>query len=735
MTDAIAVDYSILHEGLSLLAARDADYASTLNSVGFGRFDGVHGHRLAETPYEFWTEADKVTAYRIARRYRNTQLQHLDLEDLPAPVDPNGYFERTRDWTPGKHGNVYQHPSDNPSLKGEPFATVTVEGSLLVLGWGGNDPHFGQRVREVKAIPGARFRKASRDWSVPLTLDGIDAVSDLVANSLSWDLPFTVDEETERVMTEVVREFRQTLLESSAKDRDLQISGLTPGLELRPFQRAGVAYAMKHKRTLIGDAPGLGKTIQAIATVVGSGALPALVICPATLKLNWKREIERWVPGAKVQILSGTGKPSKTNISRAKRSSTEVDSEAGWVIVNYDILSHWAETLARSPFRAVVADESHALKSGKAQRTQATAKVIGGTNPEVVLFLTGTPVLNRPIELWSQLDLLGHAGAFGGFWPFAKRYCAGESSNWGMKFDGAQNMEELNLKLRSGGMMVRRTKEEVLTELPPKVWATVPVQMTPGDSKKYLKAEESIANWAAEQRALEADRLGEWRKAGRALGHTGSALDLYVEKERRSFAASEAGRLEASEPLIRFGALKQLAYQTKEAQAFQWIDDFLETGKKLIVFAWHRDAVQAVAKRYGAPMIQGGMKGEEVEDGKTRFQEDPACKVIVCNIMAGGVGHTLTAASDVLFLEYPWNPAAMDQAADRAHRIGQTDSVTAWQMVAVHPDGGETIDGELVAMIAEKREVVSAVTDGFGEEQSAGILASLLEKVEGRVRK
>jgi hypothetical protein len=120
-----------------------------------------------------------------------------------------------------------------------------------------------------------------------------------------------------------------------------------------------------------------------------------------------------------------------------------------------------------------------------------------------------------------------------------------------------------------------------------------------------------------------------------------------------------------AEVLQRIAILRQLAWRGKEKGAREWIDNFLETGKKLIVFAWHRDAVLAIANHYNAPVIMGGMKQAEVEENKRRFQEDDDCRIIVMNIAAGGVGHTLTAASDVLFLEYAWNYALMDQAISR----------------------------------------------------------------------
>jgi SNF2 family DNA or RNA helicase len=326
------------------------------------------------------------------------------------------------------------------------------------------------------------------------------------------------------------------------------------------------------------------------------------------------------------------------------------------------------------------------------------------------LLLTGTPVLNRPIELWSPLDMLGYGEArFGGFFPFAKRYCGATKGRWGWDFSGATNIEELHQVLTFSGAMIRRRKEDVLTDLPAKRWAEQPINMN-GHAAEYLKAEQDTIRWFSDLP----------RRKSRMLAEAGEEYDgtpeLHLRMARHEYLdlylRTQYEKSLRAEQLVRFEALKLAAWNAKSEGVIEWIENFLESGKKLIVFAHHIEVVNQLAERFAAPKIQGGMSSDQVEAGKNRFQNDPECKVIVCNLQAGGVGHTLTAASDVAFVEFPWTPALLDQAVDRAHRIGQTESVTGWLLTASAEEVEDTIDSEILRLLSRKRSVVNAITDG-----------------------
>lgn len=543
-------------------------------------------------------------------------------------------------------------------------------------------------VSAVKQIATARFsRGPSRHWIVKLNATTVEQLE-----SFASDYGFSTDSR----LVAVFEEFRVSALESvaasHAKNAEIAISGL--GGELRPFQRAGTAYALAKKRTFIADEMGLGKTVQALATLQAAQAFPALILCPASLKLNWKREAEKWIPGRTVSVLNG--------------KNTDAMFGADILILNYDNLKKNLERLLGLGLRSVVADESHYLKNFKAQRTEAAKKIC--SKCEYRIFLTGTPLLNRPQELLSQLGAIGRLDDLGGFWPFAKRYCRAYQSKWGWDMSGAAHLDELNQKLRAT-CYVRRNKADVLTELPAKQRANQTVEIS--NRAEYQRAEKSLIAWLRESVANDAEFL-------RSIAGMSSA-EQKAAKNARADEAEQKGK--RAERLVKIEALKRLAARGKLEAAQEWIESFLETGEKLVVFAWHKEIVAAVADMFHCDSITGDTPLDKRQAYVDKFQNDPSAKIIVLNIQAGGVGLTLTAASNVLFLELGWNPGVHDQAEDRCHRIGQESQVTAWYLLAQ-----QTIDDKIYDLIESKRAVVDAATEG-GEAEKSGIVSGLVEQL------
>ena len=422
---------------------------------------------------------------------------------------------------------------------------------------------------------------------------------------------------------------------------------------------------------LIGDEMGLGKTVQGMACLQAGNAFPAVVVCPASLKLNWERELHSWLPHLRVKVLSGT----QGNLP---------DADV-WVI-NYDVLNHWVDRFP--PLGGIVLDESQYIKNGAAQRSKASVKLAdlvksGG----VRVCLSGTPIVNQPLEIITQLRVIGRLDAFGGATKFRAAY--GNAS--------PRNLAALNRKLRSF-CYVRRRKMDVLTELPPKRWSEVLIEGDAEIMKQYRKAEADIVKYLSQEAmklALESGATSE---------------------EARKEAWKRALRARAAEHLVAISTLKQLAAKAKMKVAEQWLKDFLDGGKKIVVFGWHRVVVDDVAEKFAnGAKIQGGMSAEMRQQFVDGFQTSDEQRVIACNIKAAGVGLTLTAASDVLFLEQGWTPSDMEQAADRCHRIGQTDSVTAWLMLTAN-----TIDEDISALIAHKRTIVDRAIDGSDDDDEAG---------------
>ncbi len=459
---------------------------------------------------------------------------------------------------------------------------------------------------------------------------------------------------------------------SAATDAPLQVAGL--GGELKPFQRAGVSYLLSQRRAFLADEQGLGKTIEALAALEADGAYPAVVVCPASLKLNWLRELERWLPDRTAHALVGTG----------GGVSTPATEPVDVTVVNYDILAARLEQLQALRPRALVLDESHYCKNAAAKRTQAVQRLAATVPREgLVMALTGTPVMNRPPELIAQLRILGRLADFG------------SGAQFGRRFRGTDAHLRLHWHLRAR-CFVRRLKSEVLPQLPAKTRAVVPVELD--NEAEYRLAEHDVVAWLQSQ-----------------------PLDL------RELDAKVAAALRA-ERLVRLNALKLLAARGKLHASLTWIHDFLSSGERLVVFAHHREIQRAVLERFPGALHILGEDSHAARDAALRAFQAPDSaenQLIVCSIAVAGQGITLTQSSNVAFLELDWTPAKHDQAEDRCHRIGQQDAVNASYLLAA-----DTVDETIATLLEHKRAVIGAVTDGR-EEDEGGVVDALVRDLRG----
>jgi len=677
--------HEAIHQAIGALL-QVCDGAHAKDSAGFNAIDAGFCRWLA-AKHPDWSGSSAYRAWEILRKYRG-QLSGfgIDYDRIPVP----------------------DREAPRPARPERPTPVRTIEllyGFLHVV-----FPYDPMIVGVVRSIPGAQFERSRKTWEVPLTVESAVPVL-----KLAHEHSFAFAKGTAEGIHAYVDELEKAKEASKAIISDVQIYGL--GGILRPFQIAGVAYVSAKNRALIADEMGLGKTVETLAAIHHKGAYPAVVVCPASVKHNWKREANKWLPHISVAVLD----------------SGDEDPRADLTIINYDLLKKWITRLEKRRFKAVIFDESHFLKNKKAQRTQF-AKALASKIP-MRLLLSGTPVLNRPVELCSQLEILGRLHEFGGWWRFVERYCDMKKemiylprNRWTTLPDGtvkktrtvtvatgASNLEELNDKLRSV-CMIRRTKEEVLPEMPPKVRSVLEVEIDNYD--EYQEAQANTIEWLGEKAAKEL----EWQLS---VVH----LDKYAiaeAKRKRSEEVQEKAR--RAEVLVRIEALKQLAAAGKMASIKEWIENFLEGDGKLVVFAHHRSVQKELLEAFDgvSARIVSEDSAEERQAQVDRFQTDPACRLMVASLMAGGVGITLTAASNVLFTELGWTPAAHSQAEDRCHRIGQHDSVTAWYML-----GKDTIDMDIHELLEEKEEVVISATDGRkvkGPTQDS-ILGNLVTKL------
>jgi SNF2 family DNA or RNA helicase len=627
----------------------------------------VDDHLVLEFPYD----ADEVTAIKRitgAKWDKVARVWRVPMTSLNEARE----FAETRGFVIEPEVLLFTLPEHKNSGKG-----ITKDGNWLYLSFG-YDPVM---VRSVKGIAGITWHAKTKAWRAPMT-----SIAEVVKWGETFKQEITADiRETlssiETSLTELKDASRQT-------DADIEVAGLP----LLPYQRAGVAYASNARRTFIADEMGLGKTLQAIATLEYVwDSYPAVVVCPATLVLNWKAEYNRWLPHRKVAV-----------VTDRKEFPTDYDI----VVVGYSNLTAWEKQL--SNHRSYIFDESHYCKTPTAQRTKSAVKIAKTAPSEgIVLCLTGTPVTNRPAEYASQLMILGKLDKFGGEWGFYRRYCNAFKDKWGQwHLEGHSNLEELNEKLRST-CYIRRTKEQVLTDLPPIVHDPVVVDGAAAALKEYRKAETDIVEYLVQRAKEIAQELG---------------------LNPRSAAVVAKIKAESNQHLVRLSVLRRLSAKAKMPAIHEWVESRVSEGRKVVIAAHHRDIVDELALKYGNLRIQGGMDINEIEAQKHKFmtmscEEAP---VMVLSIQAAKTGHNLQVAQDVLFVELPWTPADVDQTYSRCHRLGQKSSVTATYLLC-----DKTIDEEIYSLIERKRGVVNQAVDGGTEdtaESASSIIMSLLDQ-------
>lgn len=561
--------------------------------------------------------------------------------------------------------------------------SIRIEGDWIYITF----PYEKVVINSVKKIPSITWNAGKRAWRAPLT-----SASDVLRWAEYFDL--TVPDEL-RLLSEKVTSNLSALIEAS-RSTDAEISIPNLKAELLPYQRAGVAYASNARRTFIADEMGLGKTLQAIATIeYVYDSYPAVIVCPPSLVLNWQAEYNRWLPERKVSVVTN-------------RKEFPVSGTYDVVVVGYSNITKWEKELSKH--RSYVFDESHYCKTVTAQRTKSAQKIAKSAPKEgIVLCLTGTPVTNRPSEYASQLEILGKLKEFGGLWGFYRRYCNAFQDSFGQwNISGHSHLDELNERLR-GVCYIRRTKDQVLSELPPILHSPVVVEGTPAAMKEYNKAEQDIVQYLVDRAKQIARELGE---------PVGSAAVLARIKA------------ESNEHLVRLSVLRRLSAKAKMPVVEEWVKEHIEDGKKVVIAAHHRDIVDELANKFGGLKIQGGMDVAEVEEHKKKFQTLPVSEapVIVLSIQAAKTGHTLTAAQDVLFVELPWTPADVDQTYSRCHRLGQQGSVVATYLLT-----DKTIDEDIYSLIERKRSVVTVAIEGGAPVEDADTVQLLFDLMGGNL--
>ena len=417
-------------------------------------------------------------------------------------------------------------------------------------------------------------------------------------------------------------------------------------------QKEAIQKLLENKKFILADDMGLGKTTSTIISTLETGAKKVLIICPATLKINWKREIENY-----------SDRP--IYIAESKNFSTEHD----FVIANYDIIKNFHDpkkkedsVILNSNFDLVIVDEAHYIKNATAQRTKLINDIVKKT--ERLWLLTGTPMTSRPMDYFNLLSLVDSPVAKN-WLAYAVRYCAGYQFNAGGRkiwnVTGASNLEEL--RDRTSGTILRRLKENVL-DLPDKI-------ITPVYLKLKSKDYENV--------------MGEY-------------YDWYDKNPEESKSLT-----------VQFSKLtkvRQIIADEKINQTIEIAENIIEQGKKVIIFCNFTDSLNKIVEHFGKTSVKldGSMAQHERQYSVDQFQENEKIKVFVGNIKAAGTGITLTSGEAIIFNDLSFLPSDMAQAEDRAYRYGQKCNVLVY-----YPIYQNTIENIIYDIVNNKKKVIATV--------------------------
>lgn len=454
---------------------------------------------------------------------------------------------------------------------------------------------------------------------------------------------------------------------------------LKHNLRVEPYeyQREGICFGLEHKRIIIGDEPGLGKTLQSIGIVDTANAYPCLVICPSSLKINWQREFEKFTDKSAIVLDNNVRTTWGYLLSMGVHQVAIVNYESLRKFFVWDIrggkqfrLKDVVFNPQIQAFKSIIIDESHRVKDPSAQQTIFTKGLSVGK--DWCILLSGTPVVNRPEDLIAQLSIMNRLGEFGGRAKFIADYCTDPKDKTAKS---TVPLSELSRQLYDT-CMIRREKAKVLPQLPDKTRVDLYVDIS--NDKEYNLAAEDLAAYLQEYT---------------------ECTDWEIRRKMRM------------EALVKFMTLRSLATRGKKAQAVDFIRTFLDSGKKLIVFCSLHEIVDELQKVFPrAVTVTGRDSAVSKQASVDAFQNNPNVQLIICSIKAAGVGLTLTAASDVAFIELAWTYADCCQCEDRAHRIGQKDNVTCYYLL-----GRGTIDHTIYRLIHRKKSIANEIMNADDE--------------------
>lgn len=527
------------------------------------------------------------------------------------------------------------------------------------------DPYAQEDLRQ-RSLPRPQWEAAARTWGY-----GDDEASVAAVRYLAETHATDADEPTLTALANL--EFAQHAPTHAERVASLEA-------RLRPYQREGVAYALQKKRILLADSMGLGKSLQALVAVETAQAFPCIVVCPSAVKSGWQREVVKWMPWRSVQVL---------------QKGREAVRGADFTVLNPELLPAHLEKLKENAAKALVLDEAHFFKNPDSQRSRNALDL--SRSVPLRLALTGTPIKNRREDLVHQLRILDQLepllAIFRGVLPHWYKPEKGPLPEaHAIRAVQMLDATTLNARLREV-CMVRRTKHEVAPELPP--LTRTRVEVTAGPSKAYQQKEEAMLEWV--------------RKWQAKFGAQAAAMEPAMTLEFRAHLTK----------LRREAALAKMPFVR------EWVEPLVESGERVIFFAYHKDVVERL--RQALPGKVAVITGDTPPATRRAILDalDHVDFLVATMDSTGyGVDGIQLHASHVAFVELDWTPTKHEQCEGRLHRIGQTEPVNSWYFVA-----SQTIDRAMMGVLEGKWGDIQGVVDGRGDGDDSEFLAQMLKKV------
>lgn len=517
---------------------------------------------------------------------------------------------------------------------------------------------------QVKAIPGRVWEEDLKGWSIPINSETIPLIRKFISD---WGID--PEDKANNVLWTYQADifYKLNLSQAIEPGPGSSINFFPPWDKLFPFQMAGVEYInAQGGRVLISDKMGLGKTIQTLAYTEIFNETPALIVCPLGIKYTWAEQIKKWTGSPPLILPENTG----------------YTQDPKYKIIHFDALEKFDITLING-INTLIIDEGHYIKNWGTRRYRAVWEL--SERAKKILILTATPLLNKPIELWTTINILGAGKIFGGFWKYAARYCGAKQDNYGWHFDGATNLRELNELLRIN-IMLSRTKEQVLPQLPEKIRSFIYTEIT--NREEYNQAEMDFIIW--------------YKSQGRILKNI------------------------RAEGMIKLSQLRQLAARGKINAGLEIIRQAISDNRPGLIFGWHTEILKTIYEilkknNIKCQIMTGQTPTNKRMDYINNFQSGEINYLLIN--LALGIGINLHRAEMVLFSELGWTFAEMEQAEDRAHRIGQENKVNIYYLL-----GSNTVDENILKVINKKKYITEETTRPQRKEELDNIIKVLTRK-------